>query len=142
MGTILPYKGAIKDIPEKWALCNGSNGTPDLTTGRFLEGSSSAGSFKNAGLPNIKGDIRNGAGYRSYSIGHGAFTVPTTGQNKQNDTNQSGSNFMKPNFDFDASKGTVKLDGSYMTQSESPYGKSETVQPKSYTVLYIMKIKA
>ena len=36
VGTILPYVGELADIPRGWALCDGSNGTPDLT-GRFLE---------------------------------------------------------------------------------------------------------
>ena len=36
-GFILNWEGAIVDIPDGWALCNGSNGTPDLRD-RFLVG--------------------------------------------------------------------------------------------------------
>ena len=55
MGTILPYVGDLADIPKGWALCDGSNGTPDLT-GQFLEGTTTkANIFVEAGLPNITG---------------------------------------------------------------------------------------
>lgn len=37
VGTILPYIGTIANIPRKWALCDGSNGTPDLRD-RFFVG--------------------------------------------------------------------------------------------------------
>lgn len=30
VGTILPYVGELADIPRGWALCDGSNGTPDM----------------------------------------------------------------------------------------------------------------
>ncbi len=127
VGTILPYKGAIKDIPEKWALCNGSNGTPNLS-GRFLEGvTSSPGNTKSAGLPNITGSFG-----RDYFIGgatsDGAFTFTKTGTH------------------YNASSTVIQNTSNTITfnahNSNSIYGNSSTVQPNSYTVLYIMKIKA
>ena len=36
-GTILPYRGAIADIPDGWQVCNGAKGTPDLV-GKVLVG--------------------------------------------------------------------------------------------------------
>jgi hypothetical protein len=36
--VILPYGGLIADIPTGWFLCNGSNGTPDLTDSFILGG--------------------------------------------------------------------------------------------------------
>jgi hypothetical protein len=36
-GTILMWSGTITTIPDGWALCNGQNGTPNLT-GRFIMG--------------------------------------------------------------------------------------------------------
>ena len=44
-GSIIPWYGNIADIPDGFALCNGSNGTPDLRN-RFLVG---AGSSYNLG---------------------------------------------------------------------------------------------
>ena len=37
IGCILMWSGEEKQIPDGWALCNGSNGTPDLR-GRFIVG--------------------------------------------------------------------------------------------------------
>ena len=45
-GLILLWYGAIADIPEGWALCDGSNGTPDLV-GKFIGG---AGNAYNVGV--------------------------------------------------------------------------------------------
>jgi len=38
-GIIVMWHGSISTIPEGWALCNGSNGTPDLRD-RFIVGAS------------------------------------------------------------------------------------------------------
>lgn len=45
IGGIIMWSGSIASIPAGWALCNGSNGTPDLR-GRFIVG---AGSTYNPG---------------------------------------------------------------------------------------------
>lgn len=37
VGSILMWSGAANNIPDKWALCDGENGTPDLR-GRFIVG--------------------------------------------------------------------------------------------------------
>lgn len=125
MGTILPYVGDIKDIPSKWALCDGSNGTPNLLNGRFLEGNTTVGIFKEAGLPNITGQIwfhGNPMYYWSsgslYAVGKGENTTPTT----------------SPGPAYTC----LMLDAS---KSSPIYGSSTTVQPSSYTVYYIVKIK-
>lgn len=47
-GTILPWYGALGSIPSGFALCNGSNGTPDLRN-RFLVGAGSSYSLGNTG---------------------------------------------------------------------------------------------
>jgi len=44
-GTICLWHGSIDTIPANWALCDGTNGTPDLK-GRFIVG---AGSTYNPG---------------------------------------------------------------------------------------------
>lgn len=36
-GSILPWRGNLADMPEGFALCDGSNGTPDLRD-RFIVG--------------------------------------------------------------------------------------------------------
>jgi hypothetical protein len=41
LGGIIAYHGAVEAIPPGWALCDGTNGTPDLR-GRFIRGSAPA----------------------------------------------------------------------------------------------------
>lgn len=31
IGGVMPFTGSTSDVPENWSLCDGSNGTPDLT---------------------------------------------------------------------------------------------------------------
>ena len=123
----MPYVGSTANIPPKWALCNGSNGTPNLT-GRFLEGVTSASAAKQAkaaGLPNITGTFisvdDNGPVTPS-----GAFYI----YNNLGYYTGGGGGNSEPKIGFDASR------------CSSIYGKSTTVQPNAYTVMYIMKIKA
>jgi microcystin-dependent protein len=40
-GVICMWSGASSEIPDGWALCNGSNGTPDLRN-RFIVGAGSS----------------------------------------------------------------------------------------------------
>ena len=100
----------------------GGNTLPDLV-GRFLEGADSAGEYKKAGLPNIRaelgvanvGNISHNSNYSKGALGYkvgvasgAAYTSGTT----------------SVIITFDASK------------SNSIYGSSTTVQPKSMTVKY------
>ncbi len=127
VGTILPYVGDIKDIPKGWALCDGTNETPDLS-GRFLEGvTANPKSFKEAGLPNIQGSLVFCNGYHIGSA-TGAFILKryTSAWVDQNANWQSDLR----QIDFNASN------------YKSIYSDDiTTVQPSSYTVYYIMKVK-
>lgn len=69
-GTILLWSGAIVDIPDGWALCDGNNGTPDLTD-RFVQG---AGGTKNPGDTGGSGSHTHdfSAGSHRHSIDDGA----------------------------------------------------------------------
>ena len=40
IGTIVPWNGAIEDIPNGWAHCDGTNGTPDLRAKLILPATS------------------------------------------------------------------------------------------------------
>lgn len=101
--------------------------TPTLNDGRFLEGSTLAGTSKNAGLPEIAGyfNVSNGGLYAGKGDGDGFAGVFSAGN-------------ISPN----AYGGTTNI-GSQMTglfffasKSNPIYGASDTVQPKSYTVVY------
>lgn len=47
IGTIIMYYGAVSNIPDGWAICNGNNGTPDLTD-RIIVGTKTA-NYSSAG---------------------------------------------------------------------------------------------
>ena len=119
VGTILPYIGSLTDIPKGWHLCDGTDGTPDLTN-RFLEGTIDApGIFKEPGLPNITG--------RLYTSGCSGAIINGGLTEKLTVTWGDGIGFGMSTFSA--------------SWSNPIYGKSSTVQPKAYTVLYIIKIK-
>jgi hypothetical protein len=56
-GGIIMWSGSVNSIPDGWALCNGSNGTPDLRD-RFVVGAGSGYAVGNRG------------GYASVNISH------------------------------------------------------------------------
>ena len=96
---------------------------PNLTD-RFLQGSTTSGTVKNAGLPNISGDalylygdaaLPKGTGALSAGIYRGFQTLPP------------GDNYADYVVSFDASL------------SNSIYGNSETVQPPALTCLICIK---
>lgn len=128
VGTILPYIGNLSDIPHGWALCDGTNGTPNLT-GRFLQGwgwddfyNRYTGEYIQEGLPNIYGRFPGGAN----SDANGAFK------------------YIQPVFAF------AHLDThSYRDYTDIDfnaarcswlYGNSLTIQPRAFVVYYIMRI--
>ena len=132
VGTILPYVGKLSDIPSGWHLCDGSVGTPNLS-GRFLEGTTSAPkTFKEAGLPNITGSLFPSFEASSYLPGResGAFSsyfVPNEGAS--NEVPDTSSFVWSRRYDFSASRSSLV------------YGRSNTVQPTSYTVYYIIRVR-
>lgn len=48
IGTITMWGGAIEDVPTRWNLCDGTNGTPDLTD-RFVMGTAVTANVGNVG---------------------------------------------------------------------------------------------
>ena len=132
VGTILPYVGSLADIPSDWHLCDGTDGTPNLLDNRFLEGDATPGIFKEPGLPNITGfycpDPFNGSAAKTKEV-HGAFTTDPIGIGGLYAADVRNIFYEKSGVFFDASL------------SNPIYGASNTVQPKSYTVYFIIKIK-
>ena len=148
-GTIINYAGST--VPEGYLLCNGANvsrttyanlfaaigtawGSGDGSTtftlpnfsGRFLEGTTSAGSvgdYLSAGLPNITGSFTPW-GFRSSLNPSGAFTQAGTSESSY-DTRDNGRGSY---ISFSASR------------SNSIYGRSTTVQPSSGSVYFCIKI--
>lgn len=60
-GGIILWSGTIASIPAGWALCNGANGTPDLTDKFIISVASSAENPGTAPVPSFFVDVEAGA---------------------------------------------------------------------------------
>lgn len=147
VGVVLPFSGST--IPSGYLPCNGAAvsrttykalfdvigttyGTgdgsmtfnlPDLVD-KFIEGSTTAGTVKAAGLPNITGST-SGTDVQGDFKGTGAFYVSSWGN--YNDQGGSYHSDFGKSMSFDASR------------VNSIYGNSDTVQPPAVTMQYIIK---
>ena len=158
VGTILAYVGDLNKVPTNWHLCDGTNGTPDLT-GRFLEGvTDGVGQFHSAGLPNITGEFGNceedgspgdNGPFSRYSTYIGAASDLSIEIVKRsifyyelNGTPESGYTLKRiPAFNV-SPHGAMGYNWRFnASRSSRIYGNSSTVQPNSYTVYYIMRIR-
>ena len=136
-GTTIPYgyllaDGAsykVADYPDLYAVIGNTYGgdstnfnVPNLID-KFIQGSTTSGEEKEAGLPNITGTFYHDT--NATSSLSGAFFSYTKGssQNLKNDDAVKSSGYIS----FNASK------------SNAIYGKSTTVQPPALTMVYIIK---
>jgi microcystin-dependent protein len=154
VGTIIPYAGdtpptGFNDcsgaeinrntysrlydvIGTKYGAGNGSTtfNLPNLNNGSFLEGSNTAGTVKSAGLPNVNatlqtprarfGDANMGGTQDALEYLHNDLVVGTFSGSPVNVNCSSG----------------IRLD---LSKSNSIYGASDTVQPKSVTIKFCIK---
>ena len=150
IGSYIQFAGS--QAPEGFLVCNGGaisrttysqlfavigttygsgNGSttfnlPNLTN-RFLQGSTTSGTVKNAGLPNITGTVNIGQTDRaSGSHTNGCLSVTTSMQ----------SGFERFGDQIISTANTVSINAS---RSSSIYGNSSTVQPPALTCLICIK---
>ena len=146
LGTVLSYAGNI--IPRGFLVCDGASykvaDYPDLyavignTYGgdstnfnvpnlvdKFVQGSTTSGTEKEAGLPNITGGWMPSVpvGYQNYATGAVVAEVKSSGLVSLAGTQAA----IGAGFKIDASK------------SSAVYGNSTTVQPPALTMVYIIK---
>lgn len=120
-GAIVWFKR--QTAPEGWAICDGTNGTPNLI-GRYALGATSGiGTLVDAGLPNITGSIR--ANTSNTGVASGFAKVSGTYNT-----------FMEGGHSDDWGR-IYEFDASW---SSSIYGKSTTVTPPSTKLLPCMKL--
>ena len=89
VGGIIMWSGSISNIPSGWALCNGSNGTPDLRN-RFVVGAYSDSA--NSAWPNLAPDDTGGSAdatlvSHSHTINNHTHSFSTTSNPGDHDHN-------------------------------------------------------
>jgi microcystin-dependent protein len=146
VGGIIMWSGTIANIPSGWALCNGSNGTPDLRN-RFLIGAStdSGGSAQTAvtGSNTITGGTKDAIVVsHTHTLsggGLGGSTTFLTGASVSTSTEgvNSGGAAVVDGVNLSTSSGTV----TFTNQTVSTEGSSGTNQnlPPYYSLAFIMR---
>ena len=157
LGTVLSFAG--QTAPHGYLLCDGASykvadykdlyavigntyggdtenfNVPNLVD-KFIQGSNTSGTEKEAGLPNIEGSISNAGATQNdqFLTDSTSSSIKTNGAlsiagyaNKTSMANGTDSFNTPTGFKFDASK------------SNAIYGNSDTVQPPALTMVYIIK---
>lgn len=164
IGVILSFGGA--EAPEGYIMCDGraiprttyadlfavigttygsgdgssTFNVPDLRD-RVVQGANgNLGNSIEAGLPNVKAVVS----CSSEGLFNGRGTITATGGfSLSNNTNWAGGDNNEGGrprtLSFDASLGTYDSSGNLVSQANSPFGKSDTVQPPAVAINYIIK---
>jgi hypothetical protein len=121
-GGIIMWSGAVDQIPDGWALCDGSNGTPDLRD-RFIVGA--------------------GSGYAVATKGGNSFI------NLQHSHGYSGTTSYGYGYDFDQrtkSSSTMPTINEHHTHTFSgttdngPLSSAQDIKPPYFALAFVMKL--
>lgn len=145
-GTIMMFNGSAASIPECWAVCDGSNGTPNLV-GRFIKAGTSSG--ETGGKEEITLTIDNmpahshelsGTVSTSTDGSHThTYTAPKSGMaDNANDRNVM--EFSESSDTSEAGDHSHTIDLSGVTTSSVGNGEPFKIEPLYYSLIYIMKI--
>ena len=145
-GGIIMWSGAINDIPVGWALCDGSNGTPDLRD-RFIVGAGRDYSVGNTG--GAKSVTLNIDQIPSHYHGSGSLSANTAGSHNHGYECPQSWVSVKSGSDSAAYAGTITndttRDGSHshiitgITSSKGG-GQAHENRPPYYALCFIMKL--
>ena len=130
VGLIMLWWGDANKVPEGWAICDGSKGTPDLT-GRFVVGATQQADQWNTYL--------NKGGKRAVALsseqipkhGHDYFGDDQLVTHAEKSRDHSG-------YDADSEK---KGDSAWFRTGESGGGKEHENRPPFKALYYIMRVK-
>lgn len=154
VGGIIMWSGSIASIPSGWALCNGSNGTPDLRD-RFVVG---AGSSYNPGATGGANSVTlTTAQMPSHSHGSGSLTTNSAGEHRHTIKGSTASNgpfssqktapqLYRDDAEVNAEDAnSMNFAGNHShtisgTTSSAGSGNAHENRPPYYALAYIMKI--
>jgi microcystin-dependent protein len=161
-GAIIMWSGSINDIPVGWALCDGSNGTPDLRD-RFIVGAGGSYNVGNTGgemtvtlttahMPSHNhGATTNSAGGHQHNItihgttasanrlifGYSSGTLNTTDQRSgELLALEGGGNYAIPTVNCDSAGAHSHT----VTVNNAGSGIPHENRPPYYALAYIMKL--
>jgi len=126
VGGIILWSGLIASIPTNWALCNGSNGTPDLRNTFIVGAHSDAVVGVNTATTTITGsNTKTGGSKDAVVVSHNHSYVT------------KGTTFTGDNHD--EATGAWKLESTVNTGDSGESGTNKNLPPY-YALAYIMKI--
>lgn len=146
-GTIVMFNGLVADIPKNWAICDGSNGTPNLID-KFIKAGTSAGqtggdneiTLTVDNLPSHTHIVQSGSITTSTNGGHShTYTQPVMGQSDNaNDRNVVESTTSGTTSSAGEHSHTVDVSG--ITLSSVGNNVPIKIEPLYYSLIFIMKI--
>ncbi len=166
-GGIIMWSGTISTIPSGWALCNGANGTPNLTDRFVIPADADSGGTNNIGSggldsptswttnTSVGNHTLTAAEMPSHTHGDGSLTTNTTGAHVHSDIGSAPSYNANSGPDSKQRWSGTHNTGSAGNHSHTISGSTgsagsggahshpttqDTYAPKYYALAYIMKL--
>ena len=134
-GEIKMWSGTVSDIPEGWHICDGTEGTPDLTD-RFIIAGTSIGPTDVRPL----NELKNGILIETSNLPTDTFTTDSSGNHSHSYIGGSGSGGEKSGGSN--SSNTTGESGEHTHTLRLNTGNQERLKtiPNYYTLIFIMKL--
>ena len=134
-GEIKMWSGTVSDIPEGWHICDGTEGTPDLTD-RFIIAGTSTGPTDVRPL----NELKNGILIKTSNLPTNTFTTNSSGNHSHSYIGGSGSGGEKSGGSN--SSNTTGESGEHTHTFRLNTGNQERLKtiPNYYTLIFIMKL--
>jgi len=135
VGGIIMWSGSVTSIPSGWALCDGSNSTPDLRN-RFVVGASSG--TGDTTYPGLSVDATGGSADAAIVTHTHSFSGSDSFSSSNGpSTTQSASNFLKAG-DQGVGTETISISGTTGTPSGAVSATNANLPPY-YALAFIMR---